>query len=353
MNKDNRCSIPFTGYAHVMLDKNTVSPCCKVRQSPILNGNLITRDAIEIRTAIKENKRHSLCSECWMVEDNGGPSFRIRNSQKIDFDSVEINQPYNKVILVFSNKCQMMCAYCGPAFSSMWENKKGIIPIITGTDNIEKILSNNTFKDISVSGGEPMLDDNCVRFLMDLEFDPSRIISMVTNLSYGPAVFHKLIKIIEKHPTIHVGCSIDAIGNNISRKYLNWELWNINFNSLADNLQERLIRYPDTTIYTKSTVGLLNYMNIQGVIEYVLNFRLRGYKGITFDINPLSDNSVTSLSSGNIDNNVRVLLDKRYLDILMPKERMLIRMTNALLDNVVYNPELSSVTDEHIKKYVD
>lgn len=337
MQEDNRCSLPFTGHFQLNVDRNMVSPCCKVRASAVIDGNLVTADAIEIRKYIVENKQHPLCSECWKVEENGGPSFRTRYSShnKINWKTVDVYSQPKKIIFIFSNKCQMMCIYCGPDASSMWEMHKGIIPIRQVHDKLNIDLDG--LDGISISGGEPLLEDKCIDFLMNLEFRKNRDISLVTNLSYGPATLRKLLQIIERHPNISIGCSIDAIGENVSRKYLNWELWNSNFHNLVQQLQERLPSYPKASVYTKSTLGILNYKDIQGVVEYILGFRKSGNTGITFDINPLTSDSVTSLGSASIDNSRQIILDSNMAALLTGKEANLIYLTNKMIQDSVYD----------------
>jgi len=337
MSQDNRCSLPFTGHFQLNIDRNIISPCCKVRAAPVIDGNLVTDDTIEIRNHIIENKKHPLCSECWKVEENGGPSFRTRYSshKTTDWSSVDVYSQPKKIIFIFSNKCQMMCAYCGPDASSMWEAHKGIIPI--RQEHAKLNIDLDGLDGISISGGEPLLEDKCIDFLMNLEFRKNRDISLVTNLSYGPATFRKLQQIIERHPNISIGCSIDAIGENVSRKYLNWELWDSNFHNLVQQLQERLSSYPNASVYTKSTLGILNYEDIQGVVEYILEFRKKGNAGITFDINPLTSDSVTSLGSARIDNSTQIILDRNMTALLTRKEANLIYLTNKMIEDSVYD----------------
>lgn len=351
--ENNRCSIPFVGYFQADIQNNTISPCCKVRKSAI-NDTLITDDTISIRKSIIDNEKNPLCSECWKVEDTDGPSFRKRYGlNNLEWDILDIYSPPKKIILNFSNKCQMMCIYCGENSSTMWQSAKNIIPVVPSpkSKDFERLLALEDFIGISISGGEPMLEDRCVDYLLNLPFSKDRDLSLVTNLSYGLATLDKLEQIIRRHPNIVIGCSIDAIGDNISRRYLNWELWDRNFRILADNLQSRIGDYKNAFIYTKSTLGAMNYRDIQGVIEYILNFRIAGYKNISFDINPLTDDTVTCLSSMAIDNSVQIVLEDRYKIHLSTKEKNLIILSNKMIKNSRFDELLSLRTLEHLKKY--
>jgi MoaA/NifB/PqqE/SkfB family radical SAM enzyme len=239
---NNRCTVPFFGPFKFVIDRQMVSPCCNVRSSIIDNCGILTEEVISLRQSILENKRHNLCDKCWSITDAGGPSMRNRFSthNSVNWNNIHLDHMPNKVDLTFSNKCQMQCIYCGPHSSTLWENALGSIQEdMKNTQPILNILKGLSLKEIVVTGGEPMLDVNCVNFLLDLDFDSDRKIFFVTNLSYGKQTFDKLIDIINKHPNIVVTCSIDSVGDNISRKYLNWRLWDKNFKELVNSLQLR------------------------------------------------------------------------------------------------------------------
>ena len=123
---DNRCTVPFDGYTQIFLEKGTVTSCCKIRhQSFEKSSSLLTQSTIELRQSIVKNERNIQCQSCWKIDDSGGPSLRRRASthfaKTIDWDNLDIYQQPKKIEISFSNKCQLMCAYCGPNSSSMWQ----------------------------------------------------------------------------------------------------------------------------------------------------------------------------------------------------------------------------------------
>lgn len=362
--QDNRCSIPFTGVPQLHLYNNTISPCCKVASSPLEKGmGAITPQFIELRKAIIKNERSPQCNACWKVDDLNGLSFRKKYSHHLDspldWDNLDVNAQPTGIEIAFSNKCQLMCVYCSPTVSSMWEGEQErFIKFIRPSDKIKEkldineILDVNLLKIVQVTGGEPMLEDRCVEFLLNLPVDNNRQMSIVTNLSYGKAVFSTLESILDRHKNMYVLCSLDAVGENITRKHLNWDLWDRNFRQLVDNLQERRKLFPSVAIMIKHTMNIMNYMNARDIIEYALSFRKQGLMGVTFDINPIAYNQMTSMSSGKIDPTAKIVLNTEDAALLNARESSLIVQHNIYLDNVEFDPNLEKRTNEFLKEYL-
>lgn len=360
---DNRCTIPFDGYTQIFLDKGTVTPCCKIgHQRFDTTTGLLTDSFIQLRQDIINNERNALCEECWRIDDAGGPSLRKRASthfkKNIDWHKLNVYQQPRKIEISFSSKCQLMCAYCGPRSSSMWQDNidkfvefKHPASHDVASWKLSDLIDVDKLESIQITGGEPLLSDECISFLLDLKFQPTRTISIITNLSYGSNVFHKLQEIIKKHPNIDICASIDLVGENITRKYLNWNLWDRNFRALAQDLQDRKKTYPTTYLMTKSTLGCLNYDKVRDVIDYVLQFRQSGYSGITFDINPLADSELTSLRSGKIDNNYQIILPNKIESLLSQRECELINTTNHMIKNSKHNEQYGARTEKFLRVY--
>ena len=338
---NNKCTVPFLGPFKFIIDKQSVSPCCNVRSSPIdPNNGILTEDVITLRKSILINERHEFCDKCWSITDKGGPSMRSRFSKhnKIDWSTISLDYMPYIVDLTFSNKCQMKCIYCGPHSSSLWESALDVTPQETKDSSLAiDILKKLTLSEIVVTGGEPMLDKNCIDFLLNLDFDPNRKIFFVTNLSYGNKIFDRLLDIINRHPNIILTCSIDDIGDNISRKYLNWELWDRNFRRLVDNLQTRKKLYPIAGVNAKITLSMFNYNKIGDIFRYVLSFRKQNLKGVTVALGSVGATELSSLNSIQVDKNYRVDLSTEDVELLNDYEKSLIKSINSMIENSKFN----------------
>jgi organic radical activating enzyme len=221
----------------------------------------------------------------------------------------------------------------------MWEKELGIIH--QGSKDVTPILDilkKMVLSDIVITGGEPMLDDDCINFLLDLDFNPARKINLVTNLSYGKHTFNKLLNIISKHPYIRITCSIDDIGDNISRKYLNWDLWDRNFKELVNNLQSRK-QYLDAFVNAKITLNVFNYKKIGDIFRYVLSYRKQKLQRVTVAMGSVGSHELSSLNSIQIDKNYKVDISASDFNLLNRYEKSLIDSVNNMIQNSQFNKE--------------
>ena len=361
---DNRCTVPFDSISVFDADSGLSTPCCKILRTPVHPVRGLLNDVtMSVRQSILNNERSEYCSACWKIIDEGGISRRTQNSNHdtIDWSNIKVDQPVEHLQINFSKVCQLQCVYCGPWSSTTWSNNiekyNGYRYPITDVDKNLKVsdyVDIESLKSIQISGGEPLLSDECIDFLLnDLDFNPDRKLSLITNLSYGPAVFNKLLEIIKKHPTISVRVSLDAIGDNTSRKYLNWDLWKRNFDSLIDNLQERIKLHSNTFIYIKPTANILNYHKIPELVNFIVDLKRKGIKNLTFSIGTPFMHEMSSLWSDEIDNTVRINLEEEDLALLTESEILHIQLFNDTIKNAkVIDTELQDSTKKYIKIYL-
>jgi organic radical activating enzyme len=371
MEQDNRCTIPFEGSHLLNLHNNTIAPCCKIKPYPMGDSKTVLIDEfIQLRQAILRNEKHPACSQCWRRESSSAISHRILHSKhlkepeewKDKWNTMGLQDPVTTITVVFSNKCQMMCSYCYPGISSMWEAEASRFVKFKGnfhsinTDNklnrLTELVDISSLRGIIISGGEPMLDKECVTFLLEITPDVKRRVSIITNLSYGKKTMDTLLSVIDRHKNMHVAVSLDAIGENISRKYFNWELWEHNFKILISNLSDRRKIYPDSFVIVFIAVSILNYMSVQGIIEYVISLRKQGVEGIKLEFNVIAEGTLCSLSSGEIDNKSCINLsdtDKLYL---AAGEEKMIENLNKLMQNNKRNAMLEKDTKEFLLEYM-
>lgn len=356
MIQDNRCAVPFEEEIVINLDTRATSPCCKLPSTPLdpVNG-VFNKTMLEVRQAVKDNVRSHHCKQCWDIIDSQGLTRRpFSNHETMDWHNLDIMQPVQHVQINFSKTCQLQCVYCGPWASTTWQKNikdytefKYFNPSIdTDIANLYDIIDVQSLKSIHISGGEPMMDDNCIAFLEKLPFDPNRKISIVTNLSYGPAVFSKLHNIIQRHKNIKLALSLDAVGENVSRKYLNWDLWSKNLEALMIDLQARL-EYPTARIVVRLTVNSMNYKESTNVVDYVLAYRKRGLNGLTFSMGTPFKDETTSMWSVEVDKTAKIDINDRMTEA----EKYEVTQFNTMLDNAVVDPILAEKTKRYIAIY--
>jgi organic radical activating enzyme len=218
------------------------------------------------------------CQYCKTIEDAGGISDRIFQVQQLSdsqlvppelySDNTAVNISPTILEVYFKNTCNMACVYCGPHFSSRWEdeNRKYGSPhdesadafsITVNQQNVhyKKMVNdlwnflkiNNNAKKIQryhILGGEPFLLeelDQSIAFWAqyghpDLQF------SIVSNLNIPHTLFQKYLKKFElladkkKIWRLQLTASLDCWGDEQEyiRYGLDLGLWKKNFNLLLN-----------------------------------------------------------------------------------------------------------------------
>lgn len=218
------------------------------------------------------------CQYCKTIEDAGGISDRIFQVQQLTDNQLVPPELYNDNTAVnvsptilevyFKNTCNMACVYCGPHFSSKWEdeNRKYGSPhnesadtfsITVNQQNVHyKKMVNDLWNFLKINdnakkiqryhilGGEPFLLeelDQSIAFWAqhghpDLQF------SIISNLNIPHTLFQKYLKKFElladkkKIWRLQLTASLDCWGDEQEyiRYGLDLDLWKKNFNLLLN-----------------------------------------------------------------------------------------------------------------------
>lgn len=347
---------------NLSLDTGMTTPCCKIALSPIdpING-IFNKVTLEVRQAVLDNVRSPHCEQCWNITDKGGLSRREQHSihNLINWNDVDLMQPPEHIQIKFSKECQLQCVYCGPWSSTTWQKnidsydtfRKPIDMQTISSIDVNNLLDVSKLKSIQVSGGEPMLSNECIEFLKKLEFLPSRDLLMITNLSYGRSTLNKLLSITKIHPNICINVSLDAWGNNDSRKYLNWNLWKENFDILLEDLRERRQIYKKASIRIKCTINLLTYQHTPEIIDQIISYRKKDNNGLTFRFGTPFMNEMSSLWSGPVDKTVKIALSDNDWSSLTTHEQNDIKLFNKMIQNSFIDPILEEKTKKYFRIY--
>jgi hypothetical protein len=246
------------------------------------------------------------CEYCRHVEDSGGVSDRLHQLmlQKENPDLVPLelwdNPTATSVMptileVYFKNTCNMKCVYCGPHFSSLWQEEnvkfnstfadpqnKFDVRSAQHNPHYDQMVSDfwnfldrdENFRKLQryhILGGEPFLMkelDDSIDF-WDNHGNPDLIFSIITNLNIPTERFKKYIKKFErlvlgnKIWKLQLTASIDGWGKEIEyvRFGLDIDLWRQNF--------ELLINKPWVTLSINSAISALSIKTMPELIKLI------------------------------------------------------------------------------------
>jgi sulfatase maturation enzyme AslB (radical SAM superfamily) len=239
-----------------------IGPCCQIHSSylkPIQELSNPHRFA-DLNTEYPP----SACEKCISHEDAGRDSYRTNfNKLKTDSKGLQFVDIRN------TNHCNLKCRYCGPHFSSSWAKELGNpITVHQSIDEYKDTLITEDLHWMYFTGGEPLI--NPEHWLLLEELISSKKASQIT-LLYNTnltTIKYKNIDVINlwsKFKSVHLQCSIDAIGEPLEyiRSGAKWDL-------IERNLQSVLVAKSNTNIKLTLTpvISVLNIWFISKLFEY-------------------------------------------------------------------------------------
>jgi len=292
MSRNNICILPWVSVA-IMPDGN-VYPCCMSMHGTAMgNVNESSLEEIwnsdvsrDIRKDFLADKRLDMCSECWKVEDKGNfHSTRLwaNKSFKHHFNllentndgRVDMNLIYTDIR--FSNKCNLMCFYCGSIFSSKWEafdkkvrRKISPIPKISKPKNLLDSLIGNISKveQIYLSGGEPsIMEESYTMLEAIIDMDLSKNIKLLLNSNMSNVTYRgkNFWDMISKFKEVELAASIDEIEQRAE--------W-IRYGEKWDNIMETndyVKQYPNIRVQYSPVVSMFNFHRLPEILTYWQN----------------------------------------------------------------------------------
>ena len=174
-----------------------------------LGSALTGLQASRIRHEIESGAKPRDCGRCWQEEQNVGRSYRL--------DYIDIYPHLNDkevglktLHLQADNTCNLACIYCGPGYSSRWQQILGHragerkIPVLTDSDLMKLEM-------LTLAGGEPSLVKSNVALLQRmLAMNSSCEIVINTNLTtYENNPFWDLVK---QFANVKVIVSFESVG---------------------------------------------------------------------------------------------------------------------------------------------
>jgi organic radical activating enzyme len=235
------------------------------------------------------------CDYCKNIEDSGGISDRITNLDLWEFDpSKELQANITTTVtpqileIYFNNTCNLKCAYCGPWFSSLWDDEivrfGGDAQLIDEKFEVNKQKCFSWLKEniqelhqLNVLGGEPLYQIEFDQLLDVLETTPSPELTLTffSNLAVAQDKLIEKINRIERLKErghikkLMITASLDCWGDEqeFVRFPLSLKTWEKNFNYI---LNKEWI-----TIVIGSTITPLTIKSLHVLMEKINEWNIR------------------------------------------------------------------------------
>ncbi len=332
------CVLPWTGFE---LEPSGNIKNCIISTTSI--GNIQKQDITNILSGEKNNKikkemlndtQPRNCAGCYLQEQGrknlSSISSRLYYNKEIApfvdrelYDKIE-NFSLHHVDLRWTNHCNMACVYCGPMYSSKWEQELGlkIKSPVESRKNVKKFVFANIkkLKNVYLAGGEPLLMNENKEFLqLLLEENPLVNIRVNTNLSSTKTgVFDLLCQFKNVHWTVSV--------ETIEEQY-EYVRYHGSWNNFLQNLKQ--IQKIHHKITFNMLYFILNYKSIFSTVSYFKNLK---FHENSFIIGPL--------------------YKPRYLNILNLSENILSELKNKFSDEIATSKYYLKNSYENILKYI-
>ena len=302
------------GWSTLFLKSGTTSSCHRCAKVNLSNENFDSFHNHPLKIKEREimlqgkwptekNGGTGHCNFCKKHEDVGKTSDRQRHLSIPNMAPVELEKDDTATTvtpsileLYLNNTCNMKCVYCGPYFSSLWQNevdKHGNIKIEDKTyqeklnfnDSTQTIFFKKTLtwlskhghklKRLNVLGGEPFYQKEFELLLdhMEKQSFPNLELNIVSNLMTKEKIFYscheKIKNLVKKRKIGRYDLSVSIDNWGAEAEYARYGLKLDYFQKLFEYcVNERWIKMNINTTVTNLTIK-----TFPDLIQYVLPFR--------------------------------------------------------------------------------
>ncbi|MFN8792228.1 MAG: twitch domain-containing radical SAM protein [Bdellovibrionales bacterium] len=323
--------------------KDRLKGCCKTNWQAFGDYDSDWNHLVLARQEMQGGGRPQICQLCWQMEDQGLQSFRVQQKRT---DSHEYTDQFSlkpqTLEIVLEKTCDLKCVYCGPQFSSRWQQHLNV-PVEKfsfseeSQARFQKRIESfwGSLYRINFIGGEPLLQDSFYRIIETLLQIPSgsrKKFRIVTNLNARSQLVDRFISLINQYSHHHfeICVSNEAVGDLAMkvREGLNFERFDLNVNRLL------LETSPQNQIYFLTT---LNLMNLEGLPEF-LRYTLRKSADHQRDIH-LIWNAVTSPEPLSPYQNPQML-------------KRVVHESQTILQEQIHNQQERAALSKNLQEYV-
>ena len=276
-NSDSWCPEIYRGLFLHPVGKNAVgvAPCCQADTQTTVNSEFDFLTDTYLDT-LRTQSKPAACHRCWHTEDLGGYSKR---QSSIDFykkepsNQIELNALEYNVVWA----CNLACIMCGPQNSSSWARELNVTDQYDRADqtknDIIKKLDKSKLSRIHFNGGEPLINDEHIKLLDQVEVLDQCKITYNTNGTCLPS--DRVLAAWEKSKMVRLFFSIDATADAF--EYVRWPgRWA----TIQNNVQWFIDRSPSNVMFGLNvTVGTYNVLELADLHDWYLTAMPKNREG--------------------------------------------------------------------------
>lgn len=341
--------------------QNEVASCCRAKPDILDKAKNLSDYIDQWKTEsqlLDQGIEIDSCEYCWKHERKQQTSYRNITNQNS-------NNQDNVINLSLSNLCNQMCSYCGPKFSSTWQNnidQLGMFKHISASNRqnlkmpdlalvepdhwLSQLIDYmSTCADGSVSvtllGGEPLMQQRNLEKLLSLHSKKIKNLIVTTNLNPPNDKFLRwLLSYKTQVANLKFMVSLDA-----SPDHNHWPRAMFDKNKFLKNLQ--LIQDHDVQIEFQSVVSVLGIFDLAKFITWANQQKIKINFSTLYNPDCLDPTLIPADLRQQIWNSIQALNPSSILkDILcqsyQPNELKLVEQHSYLIqyfDRTDLNPE--------------
>lgn len=274
---------------HLNYNYNWAYGCCKA--TPIVFKRDWHEELDKQKNNLLEGVQDPSCDYCWQVENQGGVSDRQGYLDNFDYNTFELYQQPREPSTVevnLGNECNFQCTYCGPQFSSKWQQEQSTNPIKFKTDiqhyrlvkKQDELIDNNLrflnkyqeLDTLNLIGGEPLLNKKLFKMLD--EVDNVKNLHITTNFSCSHKVIDNIIERSQRYHSVKLAISLDSTGlvAEFTRWGMDYDKLISNIDYLIDNIRDNI------EIRILTLVSALTIVDLDRLTEVVNELKQRHSK---------------------------------------------------------------------------
>ena len=274
---------------HLNYNYNWAYGCCKA--TPIVFKRDWHEELDKQKNNLLEGVQDPSCDYCWQVENQGGVSDRQGYLDNFDYNTIGLYQQPREPSTVevnLGNECNFQCTYCGPQFSSKWQQEQSTNPIKFKTDiqhyrlvkKQDELIDNNLrflnkyqeLDTLNLIGGEPLLNKKLFKMLD--EVDNVKNLHITTNFSCSHKVINNIIERSQRYHSVKLAISLDSTGlvAEFTRWGMDYDKLISNINYLIDNIRDNI------EIRILTLVSALTIVDLDRLTEVVNELKQRHSK---------------------------------------------------------------------------